>query len=161
MSKLQRSLVNSSNQLTLFDLLSKERDDRQSEPGEGDLNIQARLRVAMTLALKTALPKSRWEIAGEMSHLLGVEISKYQIDAWVCESKDGHRLPASYIPAFCQATRSLEPLQVLNESCKVFTVKGPDALRADIRRDEEAIKAKQREMKKKVALLGALEGGCR
>lgn len=161
MSKRQQTLDNSANQLSLFDLLSRGREERQAAPVEGDMNIHVRLRVALSSALKTALPKSRWEIAGEMSHLLGVEISKYQIDAWVCESKDGHRIPAEYAPAFCQATGSLEPLQVLNDACKVFTVKGPDALRADIRRDEESIKAKQRELKKKVALLGALEGGCR
>lgn len=158
MAKRQQSLAESANQLSLFDLLAQEQAARVDEPGESSMNIRARLRVALALALKTALPKSRWEIAGEMSHLLGVEISKYQVDSWVCESKEGHRIPAEYIPAFCQATGSHEPLKVLNDACKVFTLKGPDALRADIRRDEESIKAKQREMKKKVALLSALEG---
>lgn len=158
MAKAKQILVTSANQLSLFDLLKEEQASRISEPGEGSLNIHTRLRVALSLALKTALPKSRWEIAGELSHLLGCEISKYQIDSWVCESKEGHRIPAEYIPAFCQATSSHEPLKLLNEMCKVFTVKGPDALRADIRKDEEAIKAKQRQVKQKVALLSALEG---
>lgn len=157
MAKGKTSLVAESNQLSLFDLLKEEQAAQISEPGEGSLNIHTRLRVALSLALKNALPKSRWEIAGEISHLLGIEISKYQIDSWVCESKEGHRIPCEYLPAFVMATGNIEPLKLLNEMCKVFTVKGPDALRADIRRDEEAIKAKQREMKQKVALLTALE----
>jgi len=158
MTKRQQCLVDSPNQLSLFDLLAQEKAAQIDEPREGSLNINSRLRIALALALKAALPKSRWEIAEEMSHLLGLEISKYQIDSWVCESKEGYRIPASYIPAFCQATGSHEPLKVLNDACKVFTVKGTDALRADIRRDEETIKAKQKEMKQKVALLSALEG---
>jgi len=157
MTKPAKRLDESANQLSLFDLLQRERDERQAEPGEGCLNIHDRLRLSSSLALKHALPKSRWEIAGEMSHLLGVEISKYQIDSWVCESKDGHRIPAEYIPAFCQATGSHEPLRLLNETCKVFTVQGPDALRAEIRKEEEAIKAQQKNIRKKVALLEALE----
>jgi hypothetical protein len=115
------------------------------------------LRVALSNALKNA-PKSRETISDELSYYLGVSISKFQIDAWVCESKEGHRIPAEYIPAFCTATGSHEPLKLLNEMCKIFTVKAPEALRADILKDEEVIKAKQREIKQKVALLSALEG---
>jgi hypothetical protein len=157
MSKLQQSLAGSANQLSLFDLLTKEQEERRNEPGAGSASVRDRLKEALAIALKEALPKSRWQVAGEMSHLLGFEISKYQVDAWVCESKEGHRIPAEYVPAFCLSTGSLAPLHVLNDVCKVFTVKGPDALRAEIRKDEEAIKAKQREMKQKVALLSALE----
>jgi len=159
MTKQAKRLDGDSNQLSLFDLLKREQEERRAQPGEGCLNIHDRLRVALSFALKHALPKSRWECAGEMAHLLGVEISKYQIDSWVCESKDGHRIPAEYLPAFCQATGCHEPLKVLNDATGVFTVQGPDALRADIRRDEEEIKARQREMRKKVTLLEALNEG--
>jgi hypothetical protein len=142
----------------LLDLLTQDAQERQSAPAAGSSNVRDRLKEAMSLALKEALPKSRWEVAGTMSHLLGVEISKYQIDAWVCESKEGHRISSEYLPAFCIACNSLAPLQVLNDACKVFTVKGPDALRAEIRRDEEAVKAIQQAKRKKEALLSALEG---
>ncbi len=160
MTKPRLRLVDSQEQkqMSLFELLAQEAEDRRVEPAEGQYNIQVRLRGALSFALKKALPKSRWVVADEMSHLLGVEVSKYTIDSWVAESKEGHRIPAEYIPAFCVVTGCLEPLQLLNETCKLFTLKGPDALRADIRRDEEAIKAKQRDKRKKEALLQALEG---
>jgi hypothetical protein len=157
MAKSGKRLDVPTNQLSLLDLLSKDAQERQAEPGAGSLNLHDRLKAAMSISLKQALPKSRWNIAGEMSHLLGVEVSKYQLDSWVAESKD-HRLPAEYLAAFCAATGSLEPLRVLNDACKVFTVQGPDALRAEIRRDEEEIKVRQRDRRKKEALLAALEG---
>lgn len=158
MARGKQRIAEVANQLSLFDLLSQEAKERRDEPGAGSANIRDRLKDALLLALKDALPKSRWEIAGIMSHLLGVEVTKYQIDSWVAESKEGHRIAAEYIAAFCLATGSLAPLHVLNDTCKVFTVKGPDALRADIRRDEEEIKAKQSAKRKKESLLAALEG---
>jgi len=157
MSKNRKRLDVSPNQLSLFDLLEQEAQDRSSEPGEGSLNIHSRLKSALSMALKQALPKSRWEVAGEMSHLLGVEVSKYMIDSWVADSKD-HKFPGEYIPAFCLATGSIAPIQVISDPCKVFTVKGPDALRAEIQRDDEEIKLKRQEKRKKEALLVALEG---
>lgn len=159
MTKAQLRLVDSKEQMSLFEMLTQQAEERRAEPAPGQYNIQVRLRGALSLALKKALPKSRWVVADEMSHLLGIEVSKYQIDSWVAESKEGHRMPVEYLPAFVEATGSLEPLQLLNETCKIFMVKAPDALRADIRKDEETIKAKQRDKRKKEALLEALVGG--
>lgn len=158
MTKARLRLVDAKEQMSLFELLSHQAEEQKAGPSPGEYNIHVRLRGALALALKKALPKSRWVIADEMSHLLGVEVSKYQIDSWVAESKEGHRVPAEYIPAFCEVTGCLDPLQLLNETCKIFMVKAPDALRADIRKDEEAIKAKMRDKRKKEALLEALVG---
>jgi hypothetical protein len=160
MAKTRLRLVGSQEQkqMTIFEMLSQQAEEREAAPAQGAMNIQVRLRGAIALALKKVLPKSRWVVADEMSHLLGVEVSKYQLDSWVAESKEGHRMPAEYIPALCEVTDCLEPLQLLNDTCKVFTVKGPDALRAEIRKDEELIKTKQRDKRKKEALLDALVG---
>ena len=156
MAKSRKRLDELSNRPPLLALLEQEAKERNSEPGEGSFNINNRLKTALSHALKQASTKSRWEIAGEMSHLLGLEISKYMIDSWVANSK-GHKIPGEYIPAFCVATGNLAPLHVLNDTCKVFTVKGPDAIRAEIQRDEEAIKLKRQEKKKKEVLLAVLE----
>lgn len=146
------------NRLSLFERLAEEAQERRTEPAAGSANVREKLKEALLLALKEALPKSRWEVAGKMSHLLGQEITKYQIDAWCAESKEGHRLPLEYAAAFCQATGCTAPLHVLNDACKIYTVQGPDALRADILKDEEEIKARQLARRKKEALLSALEG---
>lgn len=157
MAKVKRKIADPANQLSLFALLSQDAQARQEDPGAGSANIREKLKAALLQALKDALPKSRWQVAGDMSHLLGQEITKNQIDSWVAESKEGHRIPTEYIAAFCLATGSHAPLHVLNDTCKLFTVQGPDALRADIRRDEEEIKAMQAARRKKEALLSALE----
>lgn len=158
MTKKKPIFGESSSQLSLFDLLKAEQEERRTEPEAGCLNLHDRLRAALSCALKKALPKSRYQVAGDMSTYLGTEITVHMVNAWVAESKDGHRIPAEYLPAFCRATGDTGPLQVLSDALGVFTVKGPDALRADIRKDEESIKALQREMRKKVSLLDALDG---
>lgn len=156
MAKSRKRLDASPNQLSIFDLLEKQNQERESVPVEGSLNLHSKLKAALALSLKNALPKSRWEVAGEMSSLLGIEISRWQIDSWVAESKE-HKIAAEYIPAFCTATGSILPLQVLSDPCKVFAVQGPDALRAEIQKDEEEIKLKRQEKRKKETLLAALE----
>lgn len=156
MAKSRKRLDVSPNQLSLLDLLEQEIQEREAELVEGTLNIHIRLKAALSVALRKALPKSRWEVAGEMSHSIGTEVSKYQIDSWVAESKD-HKIPGEYIPAFCTACGDITPLQVISDPCKVFAVQGPDALRAEIQKDDEEIKTKRSEKKKKEALLAALE----
>lgn len=151
MSKSKKRFADTPNQLSIFDLLIREKDSGASSPAEGSANIRERLRAAVADALKHPA-KSRWQIAGEMSHLLGIEISKYQIDAWVAESKE-HRIPAEYVPALCRVTESYEPLRVLTEAAGVYLMKSEEALRAEIQKwDEEARKA-QGEKKRREALL--------
>ncbi len=156
MAKSRKRLDTQPNQLSLLDLLEKEVEERSAEPGEGSLNIHIKMKAALSLALKQALPKSRYHVSADMSHTLGIEISKYMIDSWVADSK-AHKIPAEYIPAFCTSTGSILPLQVLSDPCKVFTVQGPDALRAEIQKDDEEIKLKRQDKKKKETLLAALE----
>lgn len=107
---------------------------------EGTANIREKLRLAIKHALKQCC-LSRVQVAGEMSHLLGdVEISRYMLDTWTAESKEGHRFPAEYLPAFCRVTDSTEPLELLAEASGCFAMPGQDALRAQMQKIEEEIK---------------------
>lgn len=154
MTKRKESLVSDTQQMSLLDLLQRERDERAAvQPGR--LNISARLNAAIKQAIRQA-PKSRENMADEMTVLLGIEVTVGMINNWTADSHP-HRMPAEYIPAFCIVTNSNTTITIMNEAAGVFTVNGPDALRADIRKEEEALKARQREIRKKVALLEALE----
>lgn len=147
-------------QLSLFDLLQAAQELRPQESVEGSLNVHTRLCHALTSAIKQSGPLSRWEIAGRMSHLLGTEITKFQIDAWTAESKEGHRIPAEYLPAFCTATGSREPLQILTDIAGLFCLPGPDALRAEIQRYAEAeATARGEKLRRKTLLAAIKEGG--
>jgi hypothetical protein len=92
-----------------------------------------------------------------MSELLNQEISKYMLDTWTAESKEYHRFPAEYLPAFCATVGSVEPLQVLAEKAGVFVLQGPEALRSEIRRLEEEIKRLQKEKQKRQVFLQEAE----
>lgn len=120
------------------------------------MNVSDRLRVAICAAMK-GCPLSRWEVAGRMSHLLGCEISKYMLDAWTAESKDGHRFPAEYLPALCEVTGDRGPLKVLAETAGLFALPGPDALRSEIRRLEEEAKRINQERRKRELFLKEME----
>ena len=154
MARRRKKIDNAnSQQMTLLDLLScAHKEENKDVVEEGSANIRERLRMAVVEAIKQC-PLSRWEIAGKMSHLLGVEVSKYQIDAWTAESKEGHRLPAEYMPAFCMVTGDNGPLRMMAETAGLFAMPGPDALRAETQKLDEDIKRLQREKRKRELFL--------
>jgi len=39
-------------------------------------------------------------------------LTKRQIDAWTAASKEYHEFPVRYLPAFCWATQSEQPLRI-------------------------------------------------
>lgn len=138
-------------QRNLFEYIrmARARVDRSTRDQEGTLGIGENLRVALNEAIKKC-QLSRHQIAGEMSHLLGVDVTKTTIDSWTAESKSANRIPAEYLPAFCQATRSRRPIEILNEAAGLFSMPGPDALRSEIQKyDEMERKARSEKLKRK------------
>lgn len=137
MSKMKKKL--DIGQLDLWDLLKrvqKEQAEALSEEAPGRLNIDVQIRGLVTQALKqTRL--SRYEVAGKMSELLGKEITKAMIDSWSAESKENHRFPAAYIPAFCEATGSREILRFLADKCGGFYIESVEALYTELGRLEQ------------------------
>ena len=157
MAKARKKIDSHPGQMSLLDLLVQAHESLGgSKPEEGSCNVQQRLRATVCMAIKQS-PLSRWEIAGRMSYLLGCEISKYMLDAWTAESKDGHRMPAEFVPAFCRVTDDLAPLSVLSEAAGLFALPGPDALRSEIRRLDEEAKRIREEKKKRELFLKEME----
>jgi len=143
-------------QMSLLDLLQQSQKPSVQDD-EGRLNIHGLLCRSLTRSINSN-GLSRWEIAGRMSHLLGTEITKFQIDGWTAESKEGHRIPAEYIPAFCKATSCLEPMEILAEKTGMFALPGPDALRAEIQKISEEEKRVKAEKRKYEMFLKEMEG---
>ena len=158
MAKRGKKIDSHAGQMSLFALLTQaaEATRQESAAGEGSGNVRERLRLSICAAIKQC-PMSRWEIAGRMSHLLGQEISKYMLDAWTAESKDGHRMPAEYLPAFCMVTEDHGPLRALAEVAGLFALPGPDALRSEIRRLEEEARRINKERRKRELFLKEME----
>lgn len=142
-------------QLNLFDYI-KQLQACEKKTTEGTLNICEPLRLALNQALKES-NLSRHQVAGEMSHLLGISITKWMIDAWTAESKNSHRMPAEYVPAFCEVTKFRLPLSILNEAAGIFALPGPDALRSEIQRWDEKEKTARSEKRKRQMFLKEME----
>lgn len=115
----------------------------------GSLNLQASFRDCLVDCIR-ACSLSRWEIAGTMSNLLDTEVTIHMINAWTAESKDGHRFPAEYLPAFCKAVGSYDPLDLLVSASSMFLMPGEEVLGAELARviqDRDELNQKIREMK--------------
>ncbi|MBI2313540.1 MAG: hypothetical protein HYU77_13655 [Betaproteobacteria bacterium] len=129
--------------LDLFDI------PRPPAATEGALNCAVEICHTLSEALK-ASPQTRYQVAARMSELVGHEISKYSLDSWTAESREGHRFPLEYAPAFEAALESycLQELLARKRGCRVL--KGEEALlaelgsigqmKAELARQEKAIK---------------------
>ncbi|HHL33134.1 MAG TPA: hypothetical protein ENJ30_02075 [Desulfobulbaceae bacterium] len=144
-------------QVSLFDLLKRCAAGETDKAREGELNIADRLRGALVNAIKQC-PLSRHQIAGEMSHLLGHEVSKTTIDSWTAESKERNRIPAEYLPAFCRVTGDREPIRLLAECGDMFAMPGPEALRAEIQKFDEQERKARAEKRKRMRFLEDMSG---
>jgi hypothetical protein len=128
------------NQLDIFDLI-KEVSRKQAEAAEdpstnGKASIDAAVRSLVSQALKRNRG-SRYDVAARMSEILGVEISKAQLDAWSAESKENHRFPLVYAAAFCEATGDKALVRYIAKLCGGYFIEGEDALRLELGRIEE------------------------
>ena len=144
------------NQPSLFDILKNYQEQQSIKRPAGSFDIDRIFREAISVALKHC-PLSRWEVAGRMSELTGQEITKSMLDSWTAESKEQHRFPAIFLPAFCEAAGCSDPLTILGRLVGVFVMPGPEALRAEIRKLEEEIERKQTEKHKRMVFLKEME----
>jgi hypothetical protein len=152
MTKTKQSSV--TGQMNLFDLLSQNKEERAAVQ-VGRLCVSARLLAAVKLALKQA-PKSRETIADQMTELSGFDVTVCMINNW-CADSHPHRMPAELLPALCSVTGCTEPIRLIAEASGLFTLDGPDALRADMQKDVELKRDIDKRIRQKEALIKALE----
>jgi hypothetical protein len=143
------------NQSSLFDILKNYQEENTTRQA-GSFDIDRQFRESISQALKNC-PLSRWQVAARMSELTGQEITKAMLDSWTAESKEAHRFPATYLPAFCEAVGCSDPLRILGKLVGVFVMPGPEALRAEIQRIEEDINRQQTEKRKRMMFLKEME----
>jgi len=157
MSKLKKRF-SSENQTTIFDLIQSFHEAIINSKPPGSFDIDRQFRESISESLKRC-SLSRYQVAARMSELVGYEITKSMLDSWTAESKESHRFPAIYLPAFCESVRDYTPLKILGQLVGVFVMPGPEALRAEIKRIEEEISKKRCEKKKKAYFFEGNGGG--
>lgn len=103
-------------------------------------DIHGDLKSAISSSLKRS-PLSRYEVAARMSQKLNTDITKSMLDSWSAESKEWHRIPAEYVPAFCAATGSAEVMFVLVRPITgVHLIETHDLLQIELQRALEKVK---------------------
>lgn len=133
MGRKRKHHTNSDIQPSLFDLIREDEKNSSLNAAPASFNISCLLRNELSEGLKRC-PLSRYEVAGRMSELLGVEVTKSQLDSWTAESKDLHRFPAEYLPAYCMVTGYKEPLRLMARLIKCYLLESEEALFAELGR---------------------------
>ncbi len=157
MTKLKKKSSAATNQLTIFDLL------KQAAPHPaGCLDFRAELCAALAADIKYACDEqgrelSRYDVAARMSNLLSREITKSILDNWTAPSHDGRIPDAIEMAAFSRATGGRRAMEVISKHAGLFTLPGPEALRAEIQKLYEDGRRIKDEMRKRRMLLREVE----
>lgn len=125
---------------------------------EVNYDLGAQLRRWLSAAIK-ASPLSRFMIAAKMSELIGREISKFQLDSWTAESKEGYHLPAEYLPAeylpaACAVLEDMTGLRILAAPLGVKVLENKDLLWLEygkLKRTEQQVRLRKKQLEKKLA----------
>ena len=142
-------------QINLFDAIEEinprkfSQEDFQTETRP----LGLRIKDAIAEAIKGSGLK-RYAIAGQMSEMLGAEITESMLNAYTAESKEGYRMPAEYIPAFCKIVKDYMVLDVLVAASGCRMIKSEDAYYLEMGRLQAVEKAAHR---KHVALAKELK----
>ena len=144
-------------QLSLLDAIRaaealRERTPRAAELGELESAVGRSVAEGMRRS-----PHSRWQLAGQVSHLLGRDISKHMLDKYTSPEAP-HHCPPDVLAALCRVLAWREPLHLLAEAAGLFCLPGPDALRAEIQHLEEEAQRLKSEKHKRRLFLKEMEG---
>lgn len=88
--------------------------EKQPSLFAGAYNLDVRLRAVLSQAIR-ACPKSREQIADQMSFLLGRPVTVRMINDWTSPAHENHGIQARYLPAFCEVLGDDTPLEILLE----------------------------------------------
>lgn len=115
----------------------------------GSLNYDAELRGVLSQMLQ-AVQMSRNEVAARVSDLTGDDVTKFMIDSWTAESREGHRFPLKYLIPMEIVCKSFALSQWLAKKRGGTFLAGRDSLLAEMGRLERAegeLKAKKTALK--------------
>jgi hypothetical protein len=96
-------------------------------------------------------PRSRFEVAGAMSAMLGDEVSKAMLDAYSAEAKDGHNISVARFLALIAQSGRFDVLDALVRRIGAHVVVGEESLTVELGHIEtqmERLKARRGVLKR-------------
>ncbi len=142
MASNQRKIdASASKQTSLFDIAATTAAifQSQEEPEPGSLGIGLTVKELLSQALR-GTPYKRWEIAGRMGEYAGAEITESMLNAWTAESKEGHRFPLEFLPAFCRATGDYTLIEKVVRACGCYLIQSEEVAHLELGRITESKK---------------------
>jgi hypothetical protein len=130
MPKLTPGIDTERQQLSILDIVRKAEVSALHDV-YNRMSIDAAIRSIISNALKHS-PLSRYEVAAKMSDILGVEITKAQLDSWSSESHERHRFPFIYSGAFCRVTGCSDLARLMAKLCGGHFIEGTEILSLEL-----------------------------
>lgn len=115
----------------------------------GSLDMDTQIRHALSDMLKRCT-KDRYQVAAEVSRLIGREVSKNMLDAYTAESRSEYNLPTQYIVAIEVATESYALTNLISSKRGGKFLVGEEALLAElgrIQREKSALSDREARLK--------------
>ena len=131
----------SENQISLFDMIEEINPRKFASPNfqVETKAVGTRMNEAIADAIKNSGLK-RYDIAGQMSEFLNVEITESMLNSYTAESKEGYRMPAEWLPTFCKIVRDYTVMEILVASADGRMVKSEEIYLLEMGRLQQAEK---------------------
>ncbi len=126
-------------------------DTPTPEVSEGALSDLDRKVASAVAAMMKRDGRSRFEIAGQVSALLNDDVTKYMLDAYSSESRDGHNISFARLFALVVATQGFDVLDALARMIGCSVMVGDEIRLAEIGH----LEAQKRDAERRLKMLKA------
>lgn len=123
-------------------------DAPELDVAEGALADLERVTASAVGAILRRDPRSRYEVAGQLSALMDADVSKLMLDAYASEARDGHNISFARFLGLVVTTRSFDVLDALVRRIGCTVMVGEEIhlaeighLEAEQRRIQQRLKA--------------------
>lgn len=130
---------------------------RDRAPAGENAGLEARVGRSLAAYFRQPGALGRFEVAGKISEDLQRTVSKDMLDKFTSEAAP-HHLPVDVVTSFAKVTGWRQPLELLAEAAGLFCLPGPEALRAEIQKFDEAERRARAEKRRRLAYLHEMEG---
>lgn len=98
----------------------------EEPPSPGSMNDDGLIREIVTATIKNN-PKSRQQIAEEMSRLIGSAVTERMLNSYTSEAAEQHRWPMQFTRAFCYVVQDWSLLRCIVERSNFYMITAAEA----------------------------------
>lgn len=107
-------------------------ENSRPDVAEGGMAHMERQTASAVAGILRVDPRSRFEVAGQLSALMDADISKFMLDAYSAEGRDGHNVSFARFLGLIVVTQRFDVLDALLRQIGCAVVVGEEILLAEI-----------------------------